>query len=54
METTELQVVSFTLGRKTRVQWLKSRCGVYSTACYLRNRGYSLQQSLTLLNRGIA
>jgi hypothetical protein len=30
---------------------LQKMCGTYCTALYLRNRGYSLEQCLILLNR---
>lgn len=49
MTITELQMVSFTLGRKTRLQQLLKQCGVYATAKHLRNKGYSLQQALDLV-----
>ena len=52
MNITKLQVISFTLGRLTKVQKIKRNCGVYAAAKMLKNRGYSLQQSLNLLNRG--
>lgn len=51
METTELQVVSFTIGRLTKVQKIQRQCGTFAAAKMLKARGYSLEQSLTLLNR---
>lgn len=52
MNITELQVVSFTLGRLTKLQKIKRNCGVYAAAKMLKNRGYTLEMALNLLNRG--
>lgn len=51
METAEFQVISFTLGRLTKVQKIKRQCGTFAAAKMLKARGYSLEQSLALLNR---
>lgn len=51
MTIIELQMVSFTLGRLTKVQKIQRQCGTFAAAKMLKARGYSLQQSLTLLNR---
>lgn len=53
MNTTELTIVTFTLGRKTKFQRLKQQCGVYCIALYLKRRGYTLRQCLDLLKGGI-
>lgn len=50
MHTTELTLVHFSLGRKTRLQQLLKQCGVYATAKHLRNKGYTLQQALALVS----
>lgn len=51
MSVTELQIVSFTLGRLTKVQKIQRQCGTFQAARYLKNRGMTLEQSLALLNR---
>lgn len=51
METKELQVTSWTIGRLTKLQKIKRQCGTFAAAKMLKARGYSLEQSLALLNR---
>jgi len=50
MNTVELSVVSFTLGRQTRIASLLKMCGVYATAKHLRNKGYTLEQTLSIIS----
>lgn len=35
---------------KTKVQKLVRQCGVYATAKYLKNRGYTIQQCFDILS----
>ena len=49
MEITELQIVSWTIGRQTRHAKLFRQCGAYATALHYRNKGYSLAECLDLL-----
>lgn len=48
MDTTEFFII--TGGRTTRLHRLIKQCGVYATACHLRNKGYSLQQVIALVS----
>ena len=46
------QAWKFALDRKeTKVQRLVRMCGVRMTALYLRNRGYTAEQAITLMFR---
>lgn len=44
------QVGGFTI-RETKVQRLLRTCGVRMTALYLKNRGYTPEQAITLMFR---
>lgn len=52
MDIQELQVTSWTIGRLTKLQYVKRNCGTYAAAKMLKNRGYTIEQALNLLNRG--
>lgn len=51
MNTTELTIITFTLGYKPKHKRIQAMCGTYAAAKMLKRRGYSLSQALQLLNR---
>lgn len=51
MDVTEMQIVSWTIGRLTHHKRIQKMCSTFAAAKMLKARGYSLEQSLALLNR---